>query len=64
MATYEEYEEWQDEVNTSIEISKKKDQEETSDSKSKAKSSSNKAQKESSKERDDLDYWPDGWKDE
>lgn len=57
-------EEWQDKVNTSIEISKKKDQEETNDSKSKTKSNSNKAQKESSKESDDLDYWPDDWEDE
>ncbi len=57
-------EEWQDEMNTSIEISRKKDQEETTDSKSKAKTASNNASKESSKDADDLDYWPDDWEDE
>ena len=58
-------EEWQDEVNTEIEISRK--QSDDSDDKIKDKGSKEKkksSKSKSKKESEDLDYWPEDWEDE
>ena len=58
-------EQWQDEVNSSIEI-RKSTEEEKAAAKAKAKSESDsKVQtKVESEPEDDLDYWPEDWEDE
>ena len=60
--------EWQDEVNSSIEIRKSTEEErataEKAKAQSKAKTDSNNSTKVESEEEDDLDYWPDDWEDE
>lgn len=60
--------EWQDEINSSIQIRKSTEEEQAEAEKNKAKA---KAQNESkvatkveSEAEDDLDYWPDDWEDE
>ena len=61
-------EEWQDEVNSSIEIRKSTEEErkaaEEKKKQAKKESSNNKATKVESEAQDDLDYWPDDWEDE
>lgn len=61
----EEDKEWQDEVNTKIEISKNTNEESGKNKKKETKKSKEKASKVApKKESDDLDYWPDDWEDE
>lgn len=61
----EEDQEWQDEVNTKIEISKNPNEESGKKKKKEVKKSKEKASKVApKKESDDLDYWPDDWEDE
>lgn len=62
-------EEWQDEVNQSIEIRSMTDEEQKEAAKKKAKAKSESSQKlstkvESEANDEDLDYWPDDWEDE
>ncbi len=57
-------EEWQDEVNTSIAISKRKDQEEDEAVEPTSKTVTQSSRKVSAKDAEDLDYWPDDWEDE
>lgn len=60
--------EWQDEVNSSIEIRKPTDEEKAEAVKAKAKAKSeadsNVLTKVESEAEDDLDYWPDDWEDD
>lgn len=60
--------EWQDEVNSSIEIRKSTEEErkaaEKAKTQSKKKDSPNEATKIESEAEDDLDYWPDDWEDD
>ena len=60
--------EWQDEVNSSIEIRKPTDEEKAEAAKAKAKAKSeadsNVLTKVESEAEDDLDYWPDDWEDD
>lgn len=58
--------EWQDEVNSSIEIRKSTDEERAAAERARkqAKNESNKSTKVESEAEDDLDYWPDDWEDE
>ncbi|MGN1176217.1 MAG: helix-turn-helix domain-containing protein [Roseburia sp.] len=64
----EEDEEWQDEVNSSIEIRKATAEEKEAADKVKAKKKQtehlNEATKVEHEAEDDLDYWPDDWEDE
>lgn len=59
--------EWQDEVNSSIEIRKSTEEEraaaERAKRETKATNESNKSTKVESEAEDDLDYWPDDWED-
>lgn len=61
-------EDWQDEVNQSIEIRKSTDEERAAAEKAKANNKatadSNNSTKVESEAEDDLDYWPDDWEDE
>lgn len=62
-------EEWQDEVNQSIEIRSMTDEEQKEAAKKKAQTKSESSQKlstkvESEANDEDLDYWPDDWEDE
>lgn len=62
-------EEWQDEVNQSIEIRSMTEEEQAEAAKKKAKAKSESSQKlstkvESEANDEDLDYWPDDWEDE
>ena len=61
-------EEWQDEVNSSIEIRKSTEEEckaaEEKKKQAKKNKSPNNATKVESEAQDDLDYWPDDWEDE
>lgn len=62
-------EEWQDEVNQSIEIRSMTEEEQAEAAKKKAKAKSEGSQKlstkvESEANDEDLDYWPDDWEDE
>lgn len=59
-------EEWQDEVNSSIEIRNATEEErkEAERNNAKKKSDSNMVTKVESESEDDLDYWPDDWEDE
>lgn len=62
-------EEWQDEVNQSIEIRSMTEEEQKEAAKKKAKAKSESSQKlstkvESEANDEDLDYWPDDWEDE
>lgn len=61
-------EEWQDEVNQSIEIRKSTEEEKRAAEKTKAqkeeKKASNVQTKVESEPEDDLDYWPDDWEDD
>ena len=60
--------EWQDEVNSSIEIRKPTEEEKAEAAKAKAKAKSeadsNVLTKVESEAEDDLDYWPDDWEDD
>lgn len=61
----EEDQEWQDEVNTKIEISKNQNEDSDKQIKSKKKKETEKTNKSvAKKETEDLDYWPDDWEDE
>ena len=61
----EEDKEWQDEVNTKIEISKNQNEDSNKQAKNKKKESKKESSKSSTKkESEDLDYWPDDWEDE
>lgn len=61
----EEDQEWQDEVNTKIEISKNQNEDSDKQIKSKKKKEVEKTNKSvAKKESEDLDYWPDDWEDE
>lgn len=61
----EEDQEWQDEVNTKIEISKNQNEDSDKQIKSKKKKETKKTNKSvAKKESEDLDYWPDDWEDE
>lgn len=59
---------WQDEVNSSIEIRKSTEEEraeaERAKKQAKKETNSNKSTKVESESEDDLDYWPDDWEDE
>lgn len=61
-------EEWQDEINSSIEIRKATEEEQKEAAKAKAEKKQSKAQKGATKvelePEDDLDYWPEDWEDE
>lgn len=61
-------EEWQDEVNSSIEIRKSTEEEKAAAEKAKAKTKSetgpNNSTKVEQEPEDDLDYWPDDWEDD
>ena len=61
-------ENWQDEVNSSIEIRKSTEEEikeaEKERAKTKAQNELNKATKVEAETEDDLDYWPEEWEDE
>lgn len=61
-------EDWQDEVNQSIEIRKSTDEERAAAEKAKANNKamtdSNNSTKVESEAEDDLDYWPDDWEDD
>ena len=61
-------EEWQDEINSSIEIRKATEEEQRDAVKAKAKKKQNQTQKGATKvelePEDDLDYWPEDWEDE
>lgn len=61
-------EDWQDEVNSSIEIRKSTEEErieaEREKAKAKTQNDSNKATKVETETEDDPDYWPDDWEDE
>lgn len=61
-----EDEEWQDEINSSIEIRKPTEEErkKAEEDKRKAKKDSKITTKVESEEEDDLDYWPEEWEDE
>lgn len=61
----EEDKEWQDEVNTKIEISKNTNEESDKQVKKESKKTKGKSSKsKTKKESDDLDYWPEDWEDE
>jgi transposase-like protein len=61
----EEDQEWQDEVNTKIEISKNQNEDSDKQIKSKKRKEVEKTNKSvAKKESEDLDYWPDDWEDE
>ena len=62
----EEDKEWQDEVNTKIEIKKNKDEKETKNTKGKAENKEKKESKSQTKKEvsADLDFWPEDWEDE
>lgn len=64
----EDDEQWEDEINSSIEIRKSTEEEKAEAEKAKAKAKSeadsNVHTKVESESEDDLDYWPDDWEDE